>query len=76
MKIRKVGLVIVILFVLSIPTYFVYTRFCLDIYEMRGDTLTFKNSVYTRSDSFTASDEENLGKTLGIGIDEKRTITD
>jgi len=76
MRIQKIGLIIIVLFVLCIPTFFVYTRFCLDKYEMNGNTLTFKNSMYVRNDFSSASDEENLGQTIGIGINGKRTITD
>lgn len=76
MKIWKTGLIIIIIFVSSIPIFFVYTRFCLDKYEMRGDTLIFKNSIYVRNDFFFASDEENLEKTIGIAIDGNRTISD
>jgi hypothetical protein len=76
MKILKIGLIIIVLFVLCIPTWFIYTRFCLDIYKMNGNTLTYNNSVYVRKDSLSASDQENLGKTIGIAIDGKRSVTD
>jgi hypothetical protein len=78
MKIGKVILIILILFALSIPGFFVYTRFCLDKFEMSGNgkNLIIKNSMYTRSDYMSVSDEENLGKTIGIAVEGKRTITD
>ena len=41
-----------------------------------GKTLIIENSIYTRSDSISISDEENLGKKIGIAIEGKRTITD
>lgn len=76
MKARKIVLIIVILFVLSIPSYFIYTRFCLSQYKMSGNTLIFRNTIYVLKNSFSAADEEGLGKTLGIAVGEKRTITD
>jgi hypothetical protein len=76
MKTKKIGLIIVILFILSVPSYFTYTRFCLKQYEMSGNTLIFRNSIYVLKNSLSASDEEGLGKTIGIAIDGKRTITD
>ena len=41
-----------------------------------GKTLIIENSIYTRSDFIASSDEENLGKTIGIAIEGKRIITD
>ena len=76
MKIRKIGLIIVIVFSLSILTVFIYTRFYLDKYEINGDKLTFKNNIYVGKSSLSAFDEENIGKVIGIGIDGERTITD
>jgi len=76
MKSRKIGLIIVMLVILSIPTYFIYSRFCLDKYIMDGNTLTFNNSIYICKNSLSASDTENIVKTIGIGINGKRTIND
>lgn len=78
MKIGKVILIIVILFALATTGFFIYTRFCLSKFEMKGNgkTLIIENSIYTRSDYIYVSDEENLGKTVGIAIESKRTITD
>lgn len=76
MNIRKIGFVIILLLVLSVPTWFIYTRFYLDKYEMTDNTLTFKDDVYIFKNPSTASDEENLGKTIGIGIYGKRTVSD
>src|SRR5689334_11823242 len=76
MKPWKIGLIIGILLILCIPAFFVYTRFCLDLYKMDGNTLTFKNNIYIRSDTLSGSDEQNLGKTIGIAVEGKRTITD
>ena len=78
MKIGKVILIIVILFALVIPGFFIYTRFCLSKFEMNGNgkTLVIENNIYNRSDSISISDEENLGKTIGIAVEGKRTITD
>jgi hypothetical protein len=76
MRIRKIVFVIFILLVMSLITFFIYTRFYLNIYELKdnGNILIIKNSIYNRSNSVTISDEENLGKTLGIAIEGKRTI--
>jgi hypothetical protein len=78
MKIGKVILIIIILFTLAIPSFFIYTRFCLSKLEMSGNgkTLVVENNTYTRSDSISISDEENLGKTIGIAIEGKRTMAD
>jgi len=74
----KIVSIIVILFVGSILGFFIYTRFCLDKFQMNenGKTLIIMNNTYTRSDFISISDEENLGKTLGIAEEGKRTITD
>lgn len=68
----------VILLILSIPAFFIYTRFCLDKFEMNdnGNTLIINNIIYNRSNSLSASDEENLGKTIGIAIEGKRVLSD
>lgn len=78
MKIGKVAFIIVILLILSVPGYFLYTRFCIDKFEMsnNGKTLMIYSNIYTRSDLLSISDEENLGKTIGIAMEGKRTITD
>lgn len=77
MKSLKTALIIIIILsVLPFTTWFIKTRFCLGKYVMNGNTLTYKNSVYVRKNLSTDSDFENLGKTIGIGIDGKRTITD
>ena len=78
MKIGKIVLVIVMVFILSITGFFVYTRFCLVQFQMNGNgkTLIIENSIYNRSYSMSSSDEENLGRTIGIAIEDKRTITD
>lgn len=77
MRVIKISLVLIILFVFSIiPSWFIYTRFCLDKYEMTNNTLSFKNTIYVQNEYWWPSDDENLGKTIGIGVGEKRTITD
>lgn len=76
MKFRKIGIILIILFVLSIPSWFIYTRFLLPQYVMSGNTLNFRNAIYVRSDSISASDEENLGSTIGIGVKGKRKLDD
>lgn len=76
MRIWKIGCVVVILLILSMPTFFIYTRFGLEKYELNGNKLTFNNSVYIDSGFLSASDEENLGRTIGIAIDGERTMND
>ncbi|MEG0772054.1 hypothetical protein [Clostridium sp.] len=78
MRIRKIVFISVILLVMFIITFFIYTRFCLDRYEMKdnGNTVIINNSIYIRSNSIDISDEEGLGKTIGIAIEGKRIITD
>lgn len=77
---KKVSLFIIasiILFsILYIPGWFIYTRFCLDQYEMKDNILKFEDIVYVREDSFNTSDDQNLGKTIGIGVYGKRSIAD
>ncbi|MBC7766234.1 MAG: hypothetical protein H7Y41_07085 [Hyphomonadaceae bacterium] len=63
-----------ILVVLSIPSFFVYTRFCIDVYQIQGDALIYKNIVYSRSDEF--NHDEDLGNMIGIAKAGKRTATD
>jgi len=60
----------------SILIYIIYCRFLLDKYIIEGNTLTFNNSIYTCKNSLSASDTENIAKTIGIGINGERTITD
>jgi hypothetical protein len=76
MKILKIGLAIIILFIMSISAYFIYTRFFLSIYKMDGNILKFNGSTYICQDFSSASDEENLGKTIGIAVQGKRSIAD
>lgn len=77
MKVIKIGLIIFVVVVLSIiPSWFVYTRFCLDKYLMKDNTLSFENSTYICNEYWSPTDDVNLGKTIGIGVGERRTITD
>ncbi|OPX83533.1 MAG: hypothetical protein A4E53_04618 [Pelotomaculum sp. PtaB.Bin104] len=77
MKYIKISLIIVILvFVLSIPTWFIYTRFCLPVYKMEGELIFYKNDKYVMQNHSSISDEENLGNTVGIGVGKERTLTD
>jgi hypothetical protein len=76
MKIWKIALFIIVLLILYIPACFIYTRFCLPQYKMDDNTLTYKENVYIRKDSLPNIDTENLGKTIGIAIYGKRTLTD
>lgn len=77
---RKVSLFIIIPIILGIilyiPGWFIYTRFCLDRYEMKDDTIRYEEIVYLRNDSINVSGEQNIGKTIGIGVYGKRSIAD
>lgn len=76
MKILRISLVIMIIFVLSISSWFIYTRFCYPKYIMDGNTLTYKDNKYLLKDSWSESDEENLGEIIGIGVEGNRSLTD
>jgi len=76
MKIGKIVLIVIVLFILYIPAWFTYTRFYLPQYKMDGNTLTYKENIYIRKDSFSASDTENVGKIIGIAIYGKRELAD
>ncbi|ERI93880.1 hypothetical protein HMPREF1982_01382 [Clostridiales bacterium oral taxon 876 str. F0540] len=41
-----------------------------------GNTLIINNITYNCSNSFSPSDEEDLGKTIGIAIEGKRSFSD
>ncbi len=69
-------LLVVVLAILSIPGWFIYTRFLLPQYHISGDSLTLDNSVYLRKAIFESSDAENVGSTIGIAVEGERTITD
>lgn len=78
MKGKKILLIIFILFTFSITGLFIYTRVCLDKFELSGNgkTLIIEKNIYSRSQSILIAGEESLGKTIGIAIEGKRTIMD
>ncbi|MBO7745765.1 hypothetical protein I8J29_16270 [Paenibacillus sp. MWE-103] len=76
MKPWKIVGLLVILLILGGVFYFLDTRFWIDKYKMNGDTLVFENNVYISKHSLTESDTSNLGKTIGIAVYKKRSITD
>jgi hypothetical protein len=78
MKPKRIGLCVLILIVLSALLWFIWTRFCVPAYELKenGKILSTGNSVYIRNDFISASDEEGIGRTIGIAIEGKREITD
>jgi hypothetical protein len=43
---------------------------------MQGNTITFKSSTYVQNEIFSVTDRENLGKTIGIAVEGKRTLSD
>jgi hypothetical protein len=79
----KIVLTIFILCILSVLAWFVYTRFCLDIYQLNygnydGDraTLTLRGVTFVENEGWTGSDTENIGKTIGIAVYKKREFAD
>jgi hypothetical protein len=76
MKLKKILLIVVVLIILYIPGWFIYTRFCLPHYKMNDNTITYKQDVYIRNDSISSFDIKNVGKTIGIGIYKKRSLAD
>lgn len=62
--------------VLGICLYILKTRIWIDQYEQVGDTLVFANHVYVRTNGISDSDTKNVGKTIGIVHDGKRTLSD
>ncbi len=76
MKLGKIFAILFLLLVLSIPGFFVYTRFLLEQYHGQADRLTSNTGVYVRTASLTPPDEKNIGSTIGIAIYGERTITD
>ncbi len=76
MKLFRLIAVLVLLAVLSVPGFFIYTRFLIDQYQIQGDTLSLNNTVYVREQPSGLVDEASLGNTVGIAIDGTRTVTD
>ncbi len=76
MKIKKIGLAIFILLIMYIPVWFIYTRFCLDKYEIEGLTLKRQSVVYVYKNSFFENDEQNIGRTIGIAFEGEKTWQD
>lgn len=76
MKAWKICASVVILFIIIVLFYFLETRIWIDKYELQGDTLVFENNHYIRKSTLSESDTDNLGKTIGIAVLRKRTITD
>lgn len=73
---KKTLLLIPLLMAAGVLLWFVYTRFCLPLYPMDGNTLTFHNETYVAEERWSFSDEENLGATIGIGVGKERTFAD
>ena len=63
---KKLIIVFIVLLVLCIPAFFMYTRFCLEIYKIKDNTVILKNNIYVQSGGLSITDEKNLGKTIGI----------
>ena len=72
----RIFVLIALIVVLSVPAWFVYTRFLTDQYHMQGSTLSFNNTLYSRKELWEPSDEQNLGNVIGIAVEGPRTITD
>ncbi len=77
MKLFKRGIVVLPAFLLScVLCWFVYTRFLMPIYRMDGELLTYRGVTYVRQDHVSLEDEDDLGRTIGIGVGDKRDIGD
>jgi hypothetical protein len=50
----------------------------LEKFEMKenGSILIINNTLYTPSNNWTATDNEGLGKTIGIAVEGKRNFSD
>lgn len=71
---KKLIVILIVPLVIYIPAFIIYTRFSLDIYINKDNTLVLKNNIYVQSGSLSITDEENVGKTIGIAIRGKRKI--
>lgn len=74
--IAKSLIIFCVLCILGTTAWFVYTRFCLAQYRMDANTLSYNNEIYVMQDYCSTSDEENVGRTIGIGVSDKRTLAD
>ncbi|MGO4106362.1 hypothetical protein [Paenibacillus sp. YAF4_2] len=74
MKRWKIWLSVVSLILVVALFYVLDTRFWVDKYEIRGDTIVFENTHYV----YENSDSDKLGKLIGIAYFEgrKRGIND
>ena len=61
---------------LCVLCWFMYTRFLMPIYRMDGEFLAYRGVAYVRRDHVSLEDEDDLGRTIGIGIGDKRDIGD
>jgi hypothetical protein len=73
---KKVLLLIPIWIAAGVLLWFLYTRFCLPMYAMDGNQLTYHNETYVMEEQGSVTDEENLGGTIGIGVGKERSVTD
>jgi hypothetical protein len=80
MKIAKIfSIFLVLLFILpflGITTFFLYTRFWIDQYQMtdNGKILSYKSEKYIRNETYSEDQADNVGELIGIAIDGKRTF--
>lgn len=74
MKLQRIGVPLVILFLLAASFYFLNTRVWVDKYVIKDDTIVFENNYYV----YDTSDTDHIGKRIGIVCFEgrKRGITD
>ncbi len=64
------GSIIVLLIIISIPTWFLTRRLLLPDYVYNGDKLIHKNDVYMLSNTDTSADRKNLGRQIGVAMRE------
>jgi hypothetical protein len=65
---RKMRGIIVLLLIISIPTWFVGRRLLLQKYIYNGNTLVYKNIVYVYENADNVADRNNLGRQIGIAM--------
>lgn len=65
---RKMRGIIVLLIIISFPTWFLGRRLLLPKYVYSGDKLIHKNDVYVRVNTDTTADRNYLGKQIGIAV--------
>lgn len=77
-KVVKISIIVILLFYLSFPSYFIYRSLSLPRYIIDGNKITYKDSVYIFNKDAVQNYNDNDGKMIGIAIykDKKSSIFD